>query len=193
MLSTVVNSKLKNRLDRYKFNLDYLKSEDGMSSMLEFAIVAPFLLALLVGVVDVHKACKHYLYLSQAVGQGALYAAGVPNIKGETPTEQAEEENKVYRAGPGCATTTTGAQENAHAKIRTEIEKYLNQNQDLRIAENSTCFETEMSAADADGNQNIRIRVTFGYDPIFPVLDLMFFQTNYALTISLETNTPYLL
>lgn len=168
------------------FSLSYLQNEAGLSSMLEFSLVAPFLLALLIGVVDIHKACKHYLYLSQAVGQGALFAGGVPNIRGTTAAEQAVEINKTYKAGDDCQNTSSGAQERAHAKIRKEILKYLNQNRDLRIAAKSTCIETTLLTRDVDGNQNIRIKMTIGYDPIFPTF-------NQSFKISLRSESPYLL
>lgn len=168
------------------WGLSHLRKEDGISSMLELSLVAPFLIALLIGVVDIHKACKHYLYLSQAVGQGALFAGGVPNIRGKTTSEQAAEINKTYKAGAGCSSSSTGAQGASHSKIRKEIEKYLMQNRDLRIANNSICIETTLLTRDADGNQNIRIKTTIGYDPIFP-------SFNQPLAISVESTSPYLL
>jgi Flp pilus assembly protein TadG len=88
---------------------ELVRRESG-AAMVEFALVAPLLILLASGVIDLGRAFKQYNTLSQAVRDGARFAATHPNVAQATLAARvAARVDSTFRTEAGASKPTTNA------------------------------------------------------------------------------------
>lgn len=151
--------------------LEHQQTTERGSALVEFLLVIPFLITILIGVVDIGCALKEYFYLRNAVAAGAEYAMSASPLPANAPY--------VTNANGNCA----GGFDPVHSQVHTRIGRMIQlQNRALK----DPCIESKLFLETGDTEDyTVKVRVTAKYDALLPTFD--------GIKISAEARVPYLL
>lgn len=135
-------------------------------ALMELAVALPFLLVLIIGVIDIGRMINQYLLLNYAVKSGVLTAMSQPSLK---------EGNFVTVSGsPGtmCPTTLGGpvTADTRHQNVQNEVLRLINMTDEALTGD--YCIRTERRASHdgTDLNRTVDVELRAKYDAFFPLL-----------------------
>ena len=158
------------------------QAEDG-NAYVEFLLCLPFVLTILIGIVDLGRALVLYLTLSRLTYEGARYMATLPGLtEGGCLTSP---------ASPACA-------DSGHEAVRTRLAPIF---QDGLIQEANATIQTEVfgdtnvltvdptltgEAKTSAEQRVVRVTVSAPFEPLFPTFGLL-------RSLTAHSSGPYLL
>ncbi len=169
-LKTLAARSLKLNPARGVGSVDVERGQAG-TAITEFALALPFLVAMLMGVIDITFALKEYYYLTGAVSAGAQRAMTAPQLVSGTD----------YASGTraGCVGSVDKRHELIHERVSELISLHNRRLTDL-------CVISRREAPGGGPNQNtVLVQVVASYQGWFPLFD--------GLAISSQVRVPYLL
>lgn len=120
-------------------------SDERGSAFLEFAISLPFLITVIIGVIDIGRGMREYFLLKAAVIEGAERAMSLSNLTGSL----------------GCS---SGTYDRSHEQVHQRVEELLTlQSRALT----TPCVSSAVSSSD----KTVMVRASAKFQAIFPLFD----------------------
>ena len=140
-------------------------------SMVEFLISIPFLLTLIIGLIDIGRGMREYFLLKNAVSSGAERAMSLADLPSGSEF--------FSLTAPGC---TSGPHDSNHELVHQRVESLIGlQN----LALTSPCISSQLSTTSGTSSDNtVKVRATARFQAIFPMFN--------RILISAEARMPYL-
>lgn len=159
---------------------DHRTGETGIA-MLELLVAAPFLLVLVIGVIDVGRLLNQYLLLNYAVSSGVRFAMSQPDLAagpfvGGTP-------NQTCPTGWGAPATAQTHHQEIHERVR-DIVNLANEALNTSYCIRST-LQIQPTMTDDPREKTVSIELYAAYRAFFPLLN--------GLPMTVRATGPYLL
>ncbi len=129
------------------------KSRERGTAMLEFGLVCPILLALMMGVVDIGSALNRYMVLAQVAGEGVRSAGGQAGLEPGSFDDL---------SSPGLRPIQYNVQSKVSSLLRMQNLKMNS------VTINST-FDSIPNAVTGLGERTVSVRISGTYNGILPI------------------------
>ncbi len=154
--------------------------ERGIAA-LELLVASPFLVVLVIGVIDVGRLLNQYLLLNYAVSSGVLHAMSQPSLA--VGSYVAGTPNQVCPSGSGALATP----DTRHQEVQERVRDIVNlANEALN---SSYCIRSTLQIAPGfvgdPREKTVSIELVAAYHAFFPLLN--------GLPMTLQATGPYLL
>ena len=138
-------------------------SQERGTAFIEFAISLPFLVTLIIGVIDIGRGMREYFVMKAAVIEGADRAMSLANLQG---------------SGSSCPGTANASHKQVHQRVSGLLQL---QSHGLR----DTCVSSEVITASGTTKDNtVSVQASASFVALFPLFD--------GVPIAAEARMPYL-
>jgi len=141
------------------------KNERGIALM-ELAVALPFLLVLIIGVIDIGRMINQYMLLNYAVKTGVLKAMSQPSL--------ATGNFLSIGGNPGTMCPTTlglpVTADTRHQNVQNEVLRLINLTDEALSGDYCIRTERRLSNDGTDLNRTVDVELRAKYDAFFPLL-----------------------